>query len=174
MGLQTISSFWIRYEVTMPGETSEILASDTFFERLEKSLAQARPNQTVSLFDVEEGIIAKIASEHLSAALEEGDPKALLLAIRDVAWARLSPAARPSSSSSVKVLDALGMLNPGIAPQPSDGRWVTQIGSRGRLTLPENLLYEMGWERGDTLLFQGNEPGRLLVRKVVRVGGARR
>ncbi len=153
----------------MPGETTENLASITFFERLEKSLAQARASQTVSLFEVEEGIIAKIASEHLSAALEEGDPEAMLLAIRDVAWVLLSPAAKPSSSRFMKVLDALGMLNPGIAPQPSDGRWVTRIGSRGRLTLPEYLLYEMGWGKGDSLLFQGDEPGRLLVRKVVRL-----
>lgn len=153
----------------MPGETTESLASITFFERLEKSLAHARAGQTDSLFEVEQGIIGKIAFEHLSAALEEGDPESLLLAIRDVVWVRLSPAARPCSSSCMKVLDALGILNPGITPQPSDGRWVTRIGSRGRLTLPEYLLYEMGWEKGDSLLFQGNEPGSLLVRKVFRL-----
>ncbi len=157
----------------MSGEATDILASSTFYNHLQKSLAQARDGQTGALFEVEESIIAGIASEHLSAALDTGDPDTMLLAIRDVAWVRLSSFARPSSSCAMKVLDALGMRFLGIAPQPSDERWVVRIGSRGRLTLPEHLLFEMGWEQGDALLFQGVEPSRLSVRKVIWLASSR-
>lgn len=153
----------------MSGETTEILDSGTFYERLEKALSKARAGQTVSLYEMEARIIARITSEFLSTALENPDPEAVLLAIRDVVWVHLSPAARPSISSAMKVLDTLGIRSLGTTPQPSDGRWVIRIGSRGRLTLPENLLYEMSWRQGDSLLLQGVEPCRLSIRRVVRV-----
>lgn len=153
----------------MQAETAGIRACRTFHERLEKSLAQAKAGQTVALFEAELRIIARTASEHLTAALENPDPEMVLLAIRDVAWVHVCPASRSHFPTVMKVLDALGIRLLATTPRPPDGRWVLRIGSRGRLTLPEALLYELGWKQGDSLLWEEDEPGRLSVRKVIRV-----
>lgn len=71
----------------------------------------------------------------------------------------------------MKVIDPLGILFLRPNNPPPDGRWVVRIGSRGRLTLPETLLYELGWKQGDSLLWVADTPNLLLVRKVVRVAG---
>lgn len=151
----------------MPDETTRARSSRIFYEHLEKNLAQARASKSFSLFETKARIIAMIASEHLTTALENPDPDAVLLAICDVAWALLSPSSRPHLAAIMKELDTLGLRLLATSNPPIGGRWVARIGSRGRLTLPEALLYEMGWNQGDTLLWEEVEPGRLSVRKVV-------
>lgn len=157
----------------MPDETTRALSSRIFYEHLEKSLAQARADKTHSLFEAKARVIAMVASEHLTAALEDPDPEAVLLAICDVAWAFLSPSSRPLVAAVMKALDTLGIQSITHPLPPPSGRWVARIGSRGRLTLPETLLYELGWKLGDTLLWEEVEPGRLSVRKVVHLNSRR-
>lgn len=104
----------------------------------------------------------------ISQALEDMDAEAFLRALQVATLEALDPASKPRFSQVMRVLGALNIkLQPIVAPPPA-ARWVADIGTKGRLTLPQALMEESGWNPGDTLLFEEDEGGQLKVRKVMR------
>ena len=49
--------------------------------------------------------------------------------------------------------------------QPPGGPWPLRVDSRGRVTLPRDLLTTMGWRIGDTLLWSIDEQGFVWVQE---------
>lgn len=96
------------------------------------------------------------------------DSEAFLRALQVATLEALDPPSKPRFSQVMRILDALNIkLRPIVTP-PQGALWVADIGSRGRLTLPQALMEESGWSAGDTLLFEEDEGGQLKVRKVMR------
>lgn len=113
-----------------------------------------------------------MAHRAISQALEDMDAEAFLRALQVATIEALDPASRPRFSMVMKVLDALN-IKLHVTVQPvSSARYVADIGSKGRLTLPRALMEESGWTSGDTLLFEEDEGGQMRLRKVVRVRSA--
>lgn len=103
----------------------------------------------------------------ISRALQDMDPEAFLRALQVATIEALDPAKKPRYSTVMKILDALSIKLQVVPPSPPGARWVADIGSRGRLTLPQALLDETGLHPGDTLLFEEEVGNQLKVRRVV-------
>jgi AbrB family looped-hinge helix DNA binding protein len=48
------------------------------------------------------------------------------------------------------------------------GVWILKVGKDGRITLPKDLMEQMGWRVGDTLIFRAANDGAIVVQRVAR------
>lgn len=149
-----------------PAENADLR---TIFDFLEKCLARTGHLPAICIFGVEEESLSAFAAEQFLASIENGTRLVLLPVLHAADGSHPHPITLPSEFKPAAPAGALKMGVIDSTPQPSDGRWAVRIGSRGRLTLPEHLLYEMGWQQGDTLLFQGEGTACLSVRRAVRL-----
>lgn len=157
----------------MQDATDKTIGSRAFYDRLELQLAEARTEQGAPCLETGVRIVARVAADHLASATETLCPETMLQAIRDVAWVNLDPITRVRCSDLDTVLNALG-INSLTRVMASDGRWISRIGTQGRLTLEETLLLELHWKHGDSLLLVKEESDRLSIRKVIRVENPQR